>query len=167
MTTDPGRTLDELRTDLHEIEEAQAAAKRVLSAAHAASDKLGSAHAWGTYDTWFGGGLISSLVKHDRIDQAQELMGSVDRSLRQLRKELADIGIDQVRGVEIGDVHKTLDIWFDNIFSDFMSQSRISEADARLEAVGDAVRRLQEELDRRRREVLDEVTAWQDRETET
>jgi hypothetical protein len=167
VTTDPARTFDQLRHELREIEEAQAAAGRVIAAANDASAKLDSAHAWGTYDTWFGGGLISSLVKHDRIDQAQDLMGSVDHSLRQLRKELADIGIDQVRGVEIGDVHKTLDIWFDNIFSDFATQSRISEADERLEAVGHAVRRLQDELVRRRTEVLDEVAAWQARETET
>jgi len=167
VTTDSGRSLDDLRTDLREIEEAQAAAKRVMAAGRAASDKLGSAHAWGTYDTWFGGGLVSSLVKHDRINQAQDLMGSVDHSLRQLRKELADIGIGEVKGVDIGELHKTLDIWFDNIFSDVMAQSRISEADARLDAVGHAVRRLQDELARRRQEVLDEVAAWQARETET
>jgi hypothetical protein len=167
MTTDSGRSLDTMRNDLREIEEAQAAARRVTSAASEASAKLDSAHSWGTYDTWFGGGLISSLIKHDRIDQAQDLMSSVDHSLRILRKELADIGIDQVRGVEIGEVHKTLDIWFDNIFSDVMTQSRIRDADARLTAVGDAVRRLQKELARRRQEVLDEVAAWQARETET
>ena len=38
--------------------------------------ELGSADSWSAYDTWFGGGLVSSAIKHDRIDGAGRLIAA-------------------------------------------------------------------------------------------
>ena len=61
--------------------EAQQACEAALTSLGEAQRKVDSARAWGTYDTWLGGGLFSSLVKHDRIDDAEGYMHAVDDAL--------------------------------------------------------------------------------------
>jgi len=62
---------------LREIKEAQDACEAALTSLGQAQRAVDSAQSWGTYDTWFGGGLFSSLMKHDRIDDAEEFMRAV------------------------------------------------------------------------------------------
>jgi hypothetical protein len=155
--TDDQERVEALDAELREIREAQGAARQVLHRLDTSRESLSSARSWGTYDTWFGGGLFSSWIKHDRIDDADQSMRQVDSALGQLRKELADIGVDGVGEVGIGDLNRTLDVWFDNIFSDAMSQSRIKDAARRVEAVGTSLVRLQGELERRRAAVEQEL----------
>lgn len=137
---DPGEVQGD-RDQLREVQEAQAACEAALSSLHEAQRKVDSARSWGTYDTWFGGGLFSSLIKHDRIDQAEDYMRSVDAALGRLRRELADVHMGGVSlgGVGVGDLTRTLDVWFDNFFSDLAVQSRLNDADRRLDAIGQAL----------------------------
>lgn len=123
-----------------ELAEAAAAVQAARAAAARALDKLGSASSWGTYDTWFGGDIISSSIKHSRIDEARATMADVQHQLQAARRELADVGMDIV-APDLASVSKgrTLDIWFDNFFSDLGSQSRIAEG-------RDSVQRLVREL---------------------
>jgi hypothetical protein len=129
------------RDQLREVQEAQRACEAALSSLHAAQSKVDSARSWGTYDTWFGGGLFSSLIKHDRIGQAEDYMRSVDAALDRLRRELADVhmGGVAVGGVGVSDLTRTLDVWFDNFFSDLAVQSRLKDADRRLDSIGRAL----------------------------
>lgn len=55
---------------------------------------MDSARSWGTYDTWFGGGLFSSMIKHGRIDEAEGYLHAVDAALERLRRELADVQME-------------------------------------------------------------------------
>ena len=50
-----------------EIDEAIEAGRKALQALDEAVEKLGSAKRWGIWDI-VGGGLVSSLVKHSRIE---------------------------------------------------------------------------------------------------
>jgi hypothetical protein len=136
-----------------ELREAQEAATTALHRMNEALDRLRSARGWGSYDTWLGGGFISSLIKRDKVDQARQLMQSSNQALEKLRTELLDVGLDGVGDVEIGRLHRTLDVWFDNIVSDVRAQSRIKEAAQRLEDMAGHVLRLQTELTRRERAV--------------
>ncbi|MBO0846857.1 MAG: hypothetical protein J2P22_15735 [Nocardioides sp.] len=92
------------RSQLREIEVAQAAARAAIGGLRAAREKIGSAWSWGTYDTWFGGGLFSSLIKHERIDTAETYMREVDHALDRLRTELRDVDME---GAALGDVGVT------------------------------------------------------------
>jgi hypothetical protein len=51
--------------------------------------ELGSADSWSAYDTWFGGGMISSMVEHDRLDAAGRSIDNVfsDLSVRSSTKD--------------------------------------------------------------------------------
>jgi hypothetical protein len=91
---------------------------------------LGSAGNWSTYDTWFGGGTISSYVKHDRLDKAYVAARMADESLAALRRELADAGGAGavVPSLDIDGLTRFIDVWFDDIFTDISVSSRISDA---------------------------------------
>ena len=79
MSDDSGNaTPTDDEDQLREIKEAQVACEAALTTLGEAQRKVDSARSWGTYDTWFGGGLFSSLVKHNRIDEAEGYMRSVD-----------------------------------------------------------------------------------------
>jgi hypothetical protein len=151
MTEPAGDDRDQLR----EVEEAQAACSTAIGSLREAMDRIGSARSWGTYDTWFGGGFFSSLVKHDRIDDAERAMARVDEALRRLRRELADVGVDgaAVGDVAVTDLTRSLDVWFDNFFTDVGVQSRLADADRRLSAVAGLLEDVSDSLARRRREI--------------
>jgi hypothetical protein len=141
MTQASGQDSRDDAGQLREIREAQDACEAALTSLGEAQRKVDSARSWGTYDTWFGGGLFSSLVKHNRIDEAEGYMRSVDDALNRLRRELADVHMDgaAIGGVGVTDLTRTLDVWFDNFFSDMAVQSRLNDADHRLDAIGEAL----------------------------
>jgi hypothetical protein len=147
------------RDQLREIQEAQDACEAALRSLGEAQRKVDSARSWGTYDTWFGGGLFSSLINHDRIDEAEQYMRAVDEALERLRRELADVhlGGAALGGVGVTDLTRTLDVWFDNFFSDLAVQSRLADADHRLDAIGEALVAVRRALQERRAEVSDRL----------
>ena len=150
MTGDDERALtDELR----EVHEAQAALREAIGRLNVTADKLRDAHQWGTFDTWFGGGMFSSWIKRDKVRDADLRLRHVDEALGALRAELADVGVADVGGVGVSELNLTLDVWFDNLFSDLMTQSRINDARDRLNAVGTVLVRIGTELDRREEEL--------------
>ena len=113
---------------LRELGEADSALARADDAVREASRRLGSAKSWGTYDTWFGGDLISSMVKHDRIDESNDSLRQVGSALATARRELADVDVDlSADPLVVDSFLKTTDIWFDNFFSDISVQGRITD----------------------------------------
>jgi hypothetical protein len=149
-----GESIDD-RDQLREIKEARAACSAAIGSLQEALDRIGSARSWGTYDTWFGGGFFSSMIKHDRIDEAEQAMRAVDAALDRLRRELADVGVDgaAVGDVGVSDLSRTLDVWFDNFFTDIGVQSRLKDADRRLAEVGELLMTVSNDLAQREREV--------------
>ena len=113
-------------TEFREINEAVLAGERALNSLREAKSKLNSARAWGVYDI-LGGGMISSIVKHSKVNDANEWLEQANRDLRRFAKELRDVPGEEIY-VQAGDLASTLDIFFDNIFSDFIVQNRINEA---------------------------------------
>ncbi len=120
------------RAAAKEVHEALVAADLALQALSGAQSSLGSAGSWSTYDTFFGGGLLTDMMKYDRVDTAERQMRSADEALRRLSRELADVGMDGVGGVEVTEMTRLFDVWFDNIFSDWSVRNRISEAGGRV-----------------------------------
>ena len=141
---------------LREIMEAQDACEAALTSLGEAQRAVDSAQSWGTYDTWFGGGLFSSLMKHNRIDDAEGYMRAVDAALDRLRHELADVRMEgaALGGVGVSDLNHTLDVWFDNFCSDMAVQSRLNDADHRLDTIGEALVSVRRALHDRRLELV-------------
>ncbi len=92
----------------------------------AACDSAGS---WSAYDTFFGGGLISSAVKHSRLDDAAQAAAHADRCLAVLRTELADVPDGPLTAeLEVSGLTRFVDVWFDNFLTDFAVGRRIKQA---------------------------------------
>ena len=114
------------RVEVREALEAGAAAAQALAAAH---QVLGSADGWATYDTFFGGGMLTDMMKYDRMDRAQQLLHHADQAVRRLTRELADVGMQPVvAGLQVDGFTRAFDIWFDNIFTDWSVKARIGDA---------------------------------------
>lgn len=127
---------------LVELYEATSAVSAASEEVHLAETRLTSAKDWGTYDTFFGGGIISSAIKHDRIDDAKSAMTRVSAALERAHTELADVQLSLSNpALARTDDWRTFDIWFDNFWSDWATQSRISDS-------LDGVRRLRNDLGR-------------------
>ena len=153
-----------LEAENHEIDEALRAVTDAVQALWVATERLGSAGSWSTYDTWLGGGMIGSLVKHDRLDQAQRAASYAESRLAVLRSELADLGVgDEVAPwLSLDRTTRFVDIWFDNIVTDLAVGHRISKAKETVSSAGVAVNAVAQRLHDRRSavtELLDELDA--------
>lgn len=141
--------LGRVAAEQKEIDEAALALRQATVALDHAVDRLESAGGWATYDTFFGGGMVADLVKHSRIDEATRAFVAVNRALERLSVELADLDLPAVRGAEISQGLAVFDVLFDNIFSDWMVQSRIAEARDRAYRLRSLLAGLAAELDGR------------------
>ena len=149
-----------LRAEQVEVREALEAIATAIYRLNEARERLRTARTLGTVDTWFGGGLFTSLIKRDEMDRADLSMKNVDLALATVRRELADVGVEgPLGGVGVPPLHRTLDVWFDNIISDLSTQSRIKSATGRVDALGSVLTRVQSTLRRRDRDLTARLAA--------
>ncbi len=125
-----------------ELAEAREAGIRAVTALDAARRELGSADSWSAYDTWLGGGMVSSMMKHNRIDDAGAAIARAQDAIVDLARELADV--ESVTGLRadlgISPTSRTFDVWFDNIFTDLSVRSSIKNSAEGVRAASEAVR---------------------------
>ena len=133
--------------ELREINEAIHAGERALDSLNEAKKQLNSARNWGIYDM-LGGGMISSFIKHNKIDNANEWMSLANRDLRNFARELRDVDDEDLQ-IDTGSLVSMLDIFCDNFFSDLMVQDKINNARARIDNLSDRVYEAVEALKRR------------------
>jgi len=115
-----------------EIVEAIEAAKDALSSLERVETQLGSARNWGIWDM-LGGGFISSMVKHSKLDAAQQEMEYAKSALRRLQRELMDVDNIPDVNIQVGDFMRLADVFFDGLIVDWLVQSKINEARSQVE----------------------------------
>ncbi len=111
--------------EIKEIREAVAAAEDALTHLYAARKYLGSAGNWGLLDM-FGGGLISGLIKHSKMGNAESEIEAAKAALQRLSKELRDVSGRS--SIHIDEFLTFADFVFDGFLTDFLVQSKISNA---------------------------------------
>lgn len=117
--------------ELREINEAIQAGQSALNAICEAERHLGNARGLGIWDM-LGGGLISGLIKHSQIDEAQECVNRAQAALQRFQKELQDVDMNFNYGVRFDGVTKAIDLIFDNFLVDALIQFRIRETQENL-----------------------------------
>ena len=75
-----------------------------------------------------GGGLLSTFVKHAKMNDAEELVQQARGALRRFQKELMDVDNVPEFHIETGDFIAFADYFFDGLIADWLVQSRISDA---------------------------------------
>ena len=112
-----------------EVREARAAGIRALNSLRKAEKHLDSARTWGIFDL-LGGGLITSLVKHSKLDDARSDIEQARYDLEDFCEELQDVDLPDVH---IDELLTFADFFFDGFLADLMVQSRINDAREKLE----------------------------------
>ena len=113
--------------DNKERQEAIHAGMRAKNSLTNALNALNSARGWGIYDI-LGGGVISTFIKHSKMDDASDYLKEAQRDLQVFNKELNDIrGLDGIN-LSTKDVWGVSDWLFDSFLTDWIVQGRINEA---------------------------------------
>lgn len=114
-------------TRRQEIQEAVRAGERALGSLRSAQSKLSSARSWGVWDI-IGGGLITSMVKHSKINDASSFLERAKMDLKTFQRELKDVPDFAGLGIEIGGFLSFADFFLDGFLADCMVQSKINDA---------------------------------------
>lgn len=125
---DMEQKLAALQSYKQEIREAINAGSSARGTADQILRELDSARNWNTWDTFGGGGIVTHVAKHSHLDSAQDLTEELQRKLRKLKTELADIKITADSQVNIDGFLRFADYFFDGLFADWAVGNRISES---------------------------------------
>lgn len=112
---------------MKEVHEAIYAGERALSSLRIAQDELGRAKTWGIVDL-LGGGLITDMIKHSKMDRASSYMETAKHDLGVFQRELRDVTVHTDLQINVGGFLKFADFFFDGIVADYLVQSKISDA---------------------------------------
>ena len=167
-----------------EVRAARHAAMRASGALAHAVDTLSVAENWSVADyvtegsggvrhgSMRFGGDWAGRAKHDQLDASVVPIAEAHAALLQLRAELTDAGSNI--GGEVVAVHHpnvrmpssglgTLDVWFDNRFSDLIVHDRITSSISELRRAAQSVDELLAELDPREQAIAAAVTELETR----
>ena len=127
--------------NVQEVKEAMAAGVCAVHCLEEAKKKLEDAKYLGIWDI-LGGGALSSMLKHNRLEEAQESLELAGKKVKMFEKELADISVNAEIHVEIQSFEKFADIFFDNILSDWAMQEKITRASKQVDEALERIRQL-------------------------
>ncbi|TCI42846.1 hypothetical protein EVJ27_11385 [Exiguobacterium sp. SH3S2] len=132
-----------------EYKEAIAAGKDARAAISKTLKHLDSAKSWSTYDTFFGGGLIATAMKHDAIDASERKMHELQSALERFARELADVkGVVSGLHIERGSLIQFADYFLDDIFSEWTMHGRINDSLDKVNGLDREIAKLIEKMTR-------------------
>lgn len=107
--------------------EAYDAGMRAKSSLERALVELNKARNWGIYDM-IGGGMISTLIKHSKMNKASACIEEAKRNLSAFSRELCDIEEYAYLKIDAGGFWGFADWFFDGLLADWAMQNRINDA---------------------------------------
>ncbi len=128
--------------------EAINAGYQALSSLQAAQDVLKGARNWGMLDMLGSRSWIVSMIKRNKMQNAQQCMDQARYDLECFSRELSDVSALGESDLVANDFLSFADVFMDNIIVDWMVQSKIQKA---LQQVNQAIEMVQQTLDRVRR----------------
>ncbi|MFC4411756.1 hypothetical protein ACFOZY_15305 [Chungangia koreensis] len=142
-----------------EIEEAIAAGRSAIASLKRAEEELSSAKSMSTWDTFLGGGIFVTAMKHSSLNNSQDYIHRAQMALRRFQTELKDVEhvADEVINVDQSTFTTFTDYFFDNIFTDWMIHSQITESQDRLDSAIRQVERALHNLQKKQEETKTEL----------
>ena len=135
-------------SETREILEAINAGNAALDSMRRALKQLNSAGTWGIVDI-FGGGFLTDIIKHKKMNDARENMERANADLNRFSRELRDVPAEYLQ-IDNGGFLGFADFVFDGFLADMLMQNKINEAKAQLNRMiprtEETVRRLNEYL---------------------
>ena len=148
------KEIEDTLAQITEIEEALRAAEDVKLTAQSASESLRSAESWSTADIWLGGGIISHYYKYSHIDKAEDCFNHLISQIEILRTELEDVReLFDLDFTHISSTQRSIDFWFDNIFTDLSVRSKVRENMDRIRLLKEQINEIEERLNEKSAEL--------------
>ena len=111
-----------------ELSEAVQAGKAALVQIQSIKKSLDNAKGWGTFDI-FGGGLMTDIVKHSHLNEAQNEAAHLQVLLSRFQSELSDVHVTgDMPPINIDGFLGFADFFFDGMLADWMVLSRINDS---------------------------------------
>lgn len=120
------------KENIVEMNEAIIAGKQALHSMKMARESLKSAGNWGIADM-FGGGFIVGMMKHSRLDEAEQRLEEAKQQMCRFQKELRDVELPCEIHVHVDGFLTFADFFFDGIVADWLVQSKINHAKQELD----------------------------------
>lgn len=144
--------IGKLEAEDKELQEALDAGRDVHVQVEKALDALDSAESWGVADM-MGGGVMITMMKRDRMNQAKNAMTEIEYLLRKFRAELSDIaGADTVGADKFGTEWSMMDYLFDGFLIDYLVQQEITESLSNMRRLEKEIERVCESIQQRKEE---------------
>lgn len=133
-----------------ELEEAIAAGTTALRTSADMMQCIESAKDLAALDL-LGGGFLTDLAKHDKLDDAQKTMEELQVQLHRFNKELSDVTIRSCLQISIDGMLKFADFFLDGLLADAAVLERIKQSQSQVECTREQIlsilRQLQNELE--------------------
>ena len=110
-----------------QISEAINLTNQILGYVEQAERSLSSARNWGFFDV-LGGGFITDLIKHSKLNRARGAMDEVNYLMQRLQQVLGSISLPADYRMEIGNFATFADFFFDGVFADVYMVSKIMQS---------------------------------------
>lgn len=153
-------------SEYREVGEAIDAGNEVLRHLQQVIDAMQSAGNWGVWDM-LGGGILTTAVKHSRMDDARDAAYQVQEKLRRFKLELADVSqTSEGFLVDVSSFETFADYFFDGLIADWIVQSKIERSLDNSKTVYRQIVQILEGLNRKFAEVrnrIDEMKAAKNR----
>lgn len=145
-----GEDADELRLferkrALRELRETCRAAEDALAALTDLESAVTSAHGLSSWDL-LGGGAFISLMKHGQVHTARSRLATAQLRLRVLAREAEDLRNEPAVQLEGSPLTDFVDVFMDNMFTDWHVHTRLQTALAQTRVVTRRVRGYRDEL---------------------
>lgn len=114
----------QLQLQQREIYEALEAAKQYQEWLLLLIRQIQQAKNWGTWDL-MGGGWVAGMAKHNHLESARLTVAGLRHHAFKLKKELTDLNRTLYTDVDLDAFERFVDIFFDNLFTDWMVQRKI------------------------------------------
>ena len=151
---------------LHEVAEALAAGEEAIKKLEIVLNYLGRARNWGQWDMMGqsgrgGSGYHRQLMKRTNIDRARAGIHHAQHALRVFDREIKDVYGPQASlqlNIDLGSFNAFADIFFDNLITDWIIQTKIRNAISGVQGARDRVLRMIRSLERERIERKAQLT---------
>lgn len=110
--------------DITQVNQALILTDQLISELDQAERQLSSARNWGFLDV-LGGGLITDLIKHSKLQNAKNSMEHVNYIMQQLQQVLGSISIPGDYRMQIGGFATFADFFFDSGIVDIYMTAKI------------------------------------------
>lgn len=149
------KQIDESRRLKREIKEALDAGVAAVNILKEMESYLRNARNWGNWDMMGGRGM-TTYVKHSNIDRARARLHKAQHLLNRFEDELRDVYNPRQLNLSLNldSFTRFIDIFFDNLISDWIVQQRIRNALSNVVAVKDRASRLMGTLEMDDKELI-------------